>query len=265
MFHDDVVLIKVGNLYIQYNKAKGYNMDADMPDLVTITEATSFDDVSDRLAALAEGERYAYASFDKFNNTLIIEVCSLLPFSAGNQMDYGIVSIYLDNGVQKSACNTTYTSQPTVAPSSLPTGAPATLMESTPTSAPIIVDTWTTEAPTADGNSSDALNGSDSSVPIVDNDDPVESAGSNKGGNGAKTGAILAGYVMCVLAVVAAAVYVGKKVCRSKPESLRQRNNRFVRAQSRKVWDLSDTSCNTDDGNVITETRSDGLDIAITP
>ena len=44
MLDNDTVLIRIGSLYVQYNRAKSYNIDTDMPNTVTITHAIADDD-----------------------------------------------------------------------------------------------------------------------------------------------------------------------------------------------------------------------------
>jgi hypothetical protein len=112
MYDDDVVLIRVGNLYIQYNRAKRYNIDADMPDTVTITHAVTDEDVSDRLSVLSHGEKFAYETFDEQNHILVIQVCSMV-IADTSQIDYAIVRIYYDDGNPNvSTCNDGYVPQP---------------------------------------------------------------------------------------------------------------------------------------------------------
>jgi hypothetical protein len=108
---DDVVLIRIGNLYLQYNRAKLYNVDTDLPDTVTITYAASEEDASDRLAALSDGERWAYRNWDD-GHSLVVQVCSMEQFESASQFDFAIVRIYMDDGVHDwSTCNSEYIPQ----------------------------------------------------------------------------------------------------------------------------------------------------------
>jgi hypothetical protein len=115
MFADDVVLIRIGNLYVQYNRAKRYNIGAEMPNTVTITHAVSNDAVSDRLAALSSGEKFVYIPFttSEKQNTLIVQVCSAVQFDT-NPMDYAIIRIYYEDDSNKNSlnCNKEYKPQP---------------------------------------------------------------------------------------------------------------------------------------------------------
>jgi hypothetical protein len=100
---DDAVLVRVGNMYIQYNRAKGYNAESNAnQDEVTITEAEGSGQVSYALAGLSVGESYAYPDFDNSGHSLIIEVCDMVELS----FDYALLSIHLDDGRQTSACDT---------------------------------------------------------------------------------------------------------------------------------------------------------------
>jgi hypothetical protein len=113
MSSDDVVLIRIGNLYLQYNRAKLYNSDADLPNTVTITYSPSDEDVSDRLAALSDGELFEYPNFDDSGRTLVVHVCSMVQFESAYQFDYAIVRMYVDDGVHDwSTCNPEYIPQP---------------------------------------------------------------------------------------------------------------------------------------------------------
>lgn len=109
---DDVMLLKVGNLYIQFNRAQTYNSETpeEYKDRVTIVEADEYGGNSNMVAALASGEHYLY----KFptdggrhntnaNNNLIlvvIEVCEIV-FSS---FDHAIISVHIADGIQQSTC-----------------------------------------------------------------------------------------------------------------------------------------------------------------
>jgi hypothetical protein len=95
MFRDDVVLVRVGTvLYLQYNRAKGYNADTSSPDAVTITSASTSSVRSQSVAALTNREFYRY--IDSLGTPIIIEVCALhnVPVS----LDYAIIHVYVDDG-----------------------------------------------------------------------------------------------------------------------------------------------------------------------
>lgn len=101
----EAVVLKVKHLYVQYNRAKGYNSGTfkDQKDRVTVNYAESEDDVSDLVAELAVNETYVHASFDEAGNDLIIQVCSVgVEALAG--IDYAVVSVHLDDGFQTSIC-----------------------------------------------------------------------------------------------------------------------------------------------------------------
>ena len=110
---DDVVLIRIGNLYLQYNRAKFYNIDTDVPNTVTIVHVASDEDVSDRLAALSDGELLEYRNYNDSGQTLVVQVCSMVQYESANQWDYSILRIYIDDGVHDwSICNVEYNPSP---------------------------------------------------------------------------------------------------------------------------------------------------------
>jgi hypothetical protein len=98
---DDVVLLRVGNLYIQYNRAKGYNIDTASPDTVTITHALGDNEVSTALAALKPLESFSSPNFGKTGTALVIQVCEVVKEAVGT-LDYATVNIHFEN--QKSLC-----------------------------------------------------------------------------------------------------------------------------------------------------------------
>jgi hypothetical protein len=107
----DVVLVKAGNLYIQYNRAKGYNVDTPEPyiDRVVITEATGDLEISWWKAALVTGDEYVYQNFSG-NNSLVIKVCDQLT----GLYDFALISLHMDDGMQSSACNGTEVFDPRI-------------------------------------------------------------------------------------------------------------------------------------------------------
>jgi hypothetical protein len=271
MFHDDVVLIQVGNLYIQYNRAKDYNIDAQMPNTVTITEATSIDDVSDGLAALSAGENYTYANFNNSGNSLIVEVCKLLTFTS--ELDYGIVSIYLDNGEEQSACNIDYTPQPTPPPVALtisPTSTPTLHPSGVPTRA-------STSAPTIsmDNTSAPTIDEAQNSIAFARGTNDGSVAADNTTIEAVKTGAMATGSALAVLFVLAVLMYHCLRYCRDEPVVInqRRRKNNFVLPTRKVTHDVSETrheeeesswssTNNDDDGCAITEAQSTGFEAA---
>ena len=113
---DDVVVLRAGDLHLQYNQAKGYNADVKEPNTVTITHATSDEGLSDALAAISPGETYTYPNFDDSGNYLIVEVCLMFDRHA-------LINLYLSpTGRPRWAC---VTSPPSSAPSGAPSCAPS--------------------------------------------------------------------------------------------------------------------------------------------
>lgn len=98
---DFVVVLKMGDLYLQYNRAKSYNRDTPVPDVVTIVQADSDDDVS-LLAAtnLTKGTSFTYDSFMDSTHSLVVTVCELRRVSG---LDYAVISLHLD-GIRTHQC-----------------------------------------------------------------------------------------------------------------------------------------------------------------
>lgn len=103
MLEHDVVLIRSGPLFLQYNRAKDYNIDNPVADRVTITEAYSDDSFSYSLAALAQGESYSYPNFDEAGNSLVVEVCTMFKEPLG-VLDFADISIFVNDGKRESSC-----------------------------------------------------------------------------------------------------------------------------------------------------------------
>jgi hypothetical protein len=114
---NDMVLLRAGNLYLQYDRAKGYNSDAlnAYRDRVVIAESPGDLEISNFVAALAKGQSVTYPNFNGVDS-LIIEVCDQLTGS----YDYAVVSLHMDDGTQKSQCrsgaNVTIPAQPDIHP-----------------------------------------------------------------------------------------------------------------------------------------------------
>jgi Gametolysin peptidase M11 len=102
---DDVVLLRVGSLYIQYNRAKGYNVDAPEANRVTVTEGFVDGGLSVRVASLTAGEHYKLPNFESSGKALFIQVCAITQKSYG-ELDFADVSVFLDDGIQNLSCST---------------------------------------------------------------------------------------------------------------------------------------------------------------
>jgi hypothetical protein len=99
---DDVVLVRVGNLYVHFNRAKSYNVDSNgNQDQVTLTESEGEGELSNSLGGLSSGESYSYKNFVGSGYDLIIQVCDIVELS----FDYALLSIHLNDGKQVSICN----------------------------------------------------------------------------------------------------------------------------------------------------------------
>jgi hypothetical protein len=103
MLHDDVVLLKCGTLFIQYNRAKGYNIDSSEPDRVTISEGLLDGAPSKRVASLGNGEKYIHPNFDGSNEELVVQVC-LVSKNILGVIDYADVRVYVNDGTVELIC-----------------------------------------------------------------------------------------------------------------------------------------------------------------
>ena len=135
----DVVIIRAGNLYMQYNRKRGFNEGTrQFGNRVVIVSAKDYLSVSQLEAGLAIGisgasKRFAYPNFDDTGYDLVIEVCD----QVYGPPDYVRISIHLANGIQSSQCAFTLpalTGAPTLAPTPAPTLAPTTSVQ--PSNAP---------------------------------------------------------------------------------------------------------------------------------
>jgi Gametolysin peptidase M11 len=120
---NDVVLIRVGSYFIQYNRAKGINIDTGMnADTVTVTYAEDAVSDSQAIAGLSAGQTKLIADFKGSGYDLVVEVCEFgstgensvvsttrqVIFGQGTEtssIDFAWVSIYLKDGVQESKCD----------------------------------------------------------------------------------------------------------------------------------------------------------------
>jgi hypothetical protein len=90
------------NLYIHFNVAKGYNIDAAEPNTIVIVEALSDDKISTRKALLKQpGDTYTYVGSETGKVGTIIEVCSVV-MGEGLFVSYAMISVHLAGA--KSAC-----------------------------------------------------------------------------------------------------------------------------------------------------------------
>lgn len=149
---DDMVLLNLANnLYIQYNAAKGYNLETPYPykNKVMITQANGHRSDSKHLAALSAGQSYSHSFFGS-NYQLIIHVCEIVQqktadgaaddgpgSSSSNLFDYAILSVHVDDGLQEPAC-----SQPLrPSPSAEKSPRPSIVTASPPTKLPSFAPT----------------------------------------------------------------------------------------------------------------------------
>jgi len=93
---DDAVVLKVLDWYIQYNRAKLYNVNTEEKNKVTITTALQEGALSERIASLGSGESFTKTMDDGSSNTLSVAVCETTE-SADDVIDYATVRFYFGN------------------------------------------------------------------------------------------------------------------------------------------------------------------------
>lgn len=113
----DFVVVKVNNLYIQYNKAEEFNFQTmDKKNQLTIVEAENENMSSHVLGGIDQiNSTFRYINFDS-DSDLVVEVCSVADVGGKSSL---LVSIYLVT--QLSRCGA---SQAPLVPSTLPTDVP---------------------------------------------------------------------------------------------------------------------------------------------
>ena len=110
------VIVVVGDLYLQYNRATKFNAGVkEKRNTVTITRAKDMKSTSSSLAGLNSGERLLIANYTATLG-LIIEVCQLVSGINAISPDYALVSIYLNTTESKSTCGKIQTPRPTMNP-----------------------------------------------------------------------------------------------------------------------------------------------------
>jgi len=90
---NDVVLIKIGDWYLQYNRAKLYNVDTEEKDTVTITHAPSDGALSIRKASLTVGQTY-FEVVDASSDSLVVTVCATTVTNDDDVIDYAVVRFH---------------------------------------------------------------------------------------------------------------------------------------------------------------------------
>lgn len=95
--YDEPVLVQIEDMYLQFNKAKAFNIDTEeKQNQVTITRKTKSG--SDALSGLSVGGIYAEFFFGQRRRTLIVEACDEITGRRG--ADVMVISVALD----KSLC-----------------------------------------------------------------------------------------------------------------------------------------------------------------
>jgi hypothetical protein len=112
---DGHVLIKVGNMFIQWNRAKSFNNETrEHRDKVTIVYNFKKDKGSWLLGTVSpdEAKAFRFWNFLKTGFDLVIEACEASP----GPPEFLKMSIHLDDGVQKSSCGVDLTPSPSSSP-----------------------------------------------------------------------------------------------------------------------------------------------------
>lgn len=130
----DVALITIGDLFIQYDVSKGYNIDSLSLANVLITQANDTISRSVAVANLSIGESFMYQGVSaEASNGIIIDVCDI--GSANETLDYSIISIYLNDGEQQSTCYNAESITSSL-PSSFVSAVPSSIYSSVPSNVP---------------------------------------------------------------------------------------------------------------------------------
>jgi Gametolysin peptidase M11 len=97
-----VVLIRIGNLFLQFNEGKGYNVDTptEARDRVIVAEAAGPGEVSQLLKGIAVGQAFVRPGFSSEGHDLVITFCDHVVAPYG----YAAISIHMEDGVQTSVC-----------------------------------------------------------------------------------------------------------------------------------------------------------------
>lgn len=133
------VVIRVRDLYLQYNRARRFNSATqERQNQVTITRGPNAESKSTLLGGVALGTSatkpvFRVPNFAGTGHSLVIEACE----QVYGPPDYVRLSIYLDNGTQKSTC-TVSTPRPTARPTASPTPRPTVRPTPKPTHRPTV-------------------------------------------------------------------------------------------------------------------------------
>ena len=100
----DKVLVKIGDWYLQYNRAKLYNFQTEEKDTVTVTRADSEEAVSERLATLTTGQSFAGVQVGALNS-LAVAVCEVTVSESNDVIDYAVVRFHLGDSDGSDLCS----------------------------------------------------------------------------------------------------------------------------------------------------------------
>lgn len=136
---EEFVIIRIGDIYMQYNRAKSFNVHTGKhQDQVVIVHAPRINSPSILLAGISAEDPSVSSVFRYKNFTngvdLIIEACE----QVYGPPDYVQMSLHLDNGIQSSTCDgiqslmPSSSSAPSRVPTTSPSVAPSTSVVPTP-------------------------------------------------------------------------------------------------------------------------------------
>lgn len=118
----DHVLINVDDVYLQYNRQKGFNRGTkEKADQVTVTQTAGLGKESFSLAGLGHSDSYTYKDYDGGKRNLVIQVCAVHTDQVPN---YVYLTIFIEDS-QEAQCTEFSTSSPTKSPSMAPSARPS--------------------------------------------------------------------------------------------------------------------------------------------
>ena len=127
---DEPVVVKAGDVYLQYNLADGPNVETEMlPNTVTVTQAG--EGGSNLLGGLQPGQSYEIEDYQSSGRSLVLAACTQSN-TDGVSASTMVMSVALD----ESWCDRALTSVPTLRPTQSPSHQPTNNPTHTPTQAP---------------------------------------------------------------------------------------------------------------------------------
>jgi len=105
LLDNDFVLLNIGDtVFLQYNYAKGYNIDVPKPyrNEVVITRASGALNISTHIGIVSIDRKMVFANFEGGEHDMVIEVCAQ---GKEGDVDYTTLSVYLVDGIHSSTCS----------------------------------------------------------------------------------------------------------------------------------------------------------------